>query len=397
MTHWRDKYLQASFRGVEYWVKTATEPNLGRRVKVHLFPKSDDPLPEDLGAKERILSLSIRIVGTDYFKQRDELKAALSKKGSGRFIHPYMGEFTVVILSANVSESFKQGNVANFEISCLVVQDVKLIKETINTTEDVYIKRNSFLDELELAFKAIYDLGSQAVEMVNKVIKTVDTIAETILEARDSLSFVSEFQQAISTLRGKLVEVSFNSELLWESMVSLTTFGTDFKNNLFPATPENSKDAFFEIRKILNARLNISSSYDPTRHDNIIDNMVIHQCIVAMSGLLAVVEYESREEAEALRKITFDYLDNFSLEPLLESTILSSIRDTRASVELDINSRTDDLSNLLDYNIPDSSAPSITLAYNLYGDILNEDDIIQRNKIENPFFIDGTIRIIKNA
>ncbi len=50
--NWADKYQQAFFRGVPFYVERA-ELEAGRRLQVHTFPNRETPYTEDLGRLPR--------------------------------------------------------------------------------------------------------------------------------------------------------------------------------------------------------------------------------------------------------------------------------------------------------------------------------------------------------
>ena len=71
---WRDRYLTASFRGVEFKVQKH-DATFGRRQVVYEYPQRDTPSTEDLGRRARELSLDAYVIGEDYHLQRDRLIA----------------------------------------------------------------------------------------------------------------------------------------------------------------------------------------------------------------------------------------------------------------------------------------------------------------------------------
>ena len=91
MTDWRSRLLQASFRGVPFFVAGAAEAQVGRRVAVHEFPNRDLAYGEDMGRALHTFSLEAFVVGPDYMKARAELIVALEPDIPGGLVHPDLG------------------------------------------------------------------------------------------------------------------------------------------------------------------------------------------------------------------------------------------------------------------------------------------------------------------
>ena len=69
---WREELIQATFRGVAFFVQ-GHEGEVGRRVQVHEFPLREKPWAEDMGRKARTFTLDAYVLGSDYMQQRDAL------------------------------------------------------------------------------------------------------------------------------------------------------------------------------------------------------------------------------------------------------------------------------------------------------------------------------------
>lgn len=108
----------ASFRGVVFGVM-ATGKDGGRRIVTHLYPLRDKVQHEDLGRKQRILTISLILVGTGIVGRAKRLEGALDKPGVGRLVHPLYGEVQVTVTSWRMSTGLERGMVsyeASFEI-----------------------------------------------------------------------------------------------------------------------------------------------------------------------------------------------------------------------------------------------------------------------------------------
>ncbi len=86
----------ACWRGQSFFVPdVATE--VGRRIVVTYFPGIDDPAIEDLGRGDGMIRVRGLIIGDDYVNQALAFMSALRSPGPGTFLHPWLGEQTVVV------------------------------------------------------------------------------------------------------------------------------------------------------------------------------------------------------------------------------------------------------------------------------------------------------------
>lgn len=93
---WKDRLVEASFRGVPFKVEEESA-GTGRRVETHEYPNRDKPYTEDLGKITFRPSITAYVVGDDCFDQRDRLIDALNKPGPGTLVHPTYGELKVCV------------------------------------------------------------------------------------------------------------------------------------------------------------------------------------------------------------------------------------------------------------------------------------------------------------
>jgi len=113
---WRGRLLPASFRGVPFFVEEAGAEG-GRRWQHFEYPGRDLPYSEDLGRAQRHFLLRAYTLGDDYMGTRDRLLAALETGGSGKLVHPYLGELTVCLDGYRTREIQQDGGICYFELA----------------------------------------------------------------------------------------------------------------------------------------------------------------------------------------------------------------------------------------------------------------------------------------
>lgn len=113
---WRTRLRRASWRGVPFFIDEARGA-VGRRIEHHEYPQRDQPWAEDLGRARRTWELSGYALGSTYMTTRDRMISACQQKGSGKLVHPYLGELTVVCNGMRYVERDDDGGICRFEFS----------------------------------------------------------------------------------------------------------------------------------------------------------------------------------------------------------------------------------------------------------------------------------------
>ena len=113
---WKDRLVEASFRGVTFKTEDEGAP-VGRRVETHEYPNRDKPYTEDLGRVTFRPNITAYVIGDDCFDQRDRLIEALNKPGPGTLVHPTYGELNVCVDGEiRVSTTSSEGRMVRFDL-----------------------------------------------------------------------------------------------------------------------------------------------------------------------------------------------------------------------------------------------------------------------------------------
>lgn len=385
---WIEKLQPASFRGVEFFVDSV-QNEFGRRIVTHEFPKRDNATNQDLGRKARKFSFSAYIVGDDYFSHRNQLIKALEEPGPGKLVHPYLGIFQVVALEPKSTETITEGRVCRFDLEFVEDKVDTLTVQVLNTKNDNYTKRQNFRDMVNTEFASSFNLVDKALSDVNKVVSAIDDFIYLLLQTKQVVSSVSAFKGILNNIRGKIIEIIYDSEALADELSSAVLFGTDVKDTTFSLTPVDARLQFSEMQNTIDSlKLNLAE-LTTDNSDYEIYNFSLKCCLVAMSGLVSIMEYDSRQDGEEVRNTLFKLLDEVLFEGGISDDLFSAINDMKASINIDLDRRLDSLGDLFEYPITDQSMNSLAITYSIYGNLDKEQEILSRNKIANPFFISG--------
>ena len=108
---WKDNLVDASFRGVPFFVDISTF-NTGRRAVAHEFVERDAHKTEDTGKRSDSFQIEGHILGDNYFETKQAIIDACNKKGPGILSHPYYGLKNVQCMGLAVKEDTKEGRIA---------------------------------------------------------------------------------------------------------------------------------------------------------------------------------------------------------------------------------------------------------------------------------------------
>jgi len=135
---WRNKYQEAAFRGVQFYVETDARQG-GRRVALHEYPKRNTPYAEDMGRKAKRFLVQGYLIGPKYLEQKYRLVDALEKDGPGmlRLPLPYqMQDEKVMVMSYTVTEARERGGYCQVDMDFTEYGDPQF-RQSISTTGQI--------------------------------------------------------------------------------------------------------------------------------------------------------------------------------------------------------------------------------------------------------------------
>ncbi|MDP1655718.1 MAG: DNA circularization N-terminal domain-containing protein [Hylemonella sp.] len=396
---WFDELQQATFRGIPFSVEGA-ESSYGRRAVVHEYPLRDRPFVEDLGRKARTFTLEAYVWGPFYMQARDALMSALEQGGSGRLVHPYLGERTVTVTDFKKRESTSEGGMVRFTINCVEAGDLAFPSVQDDTARQVDQAADNALLEAQARFAAVFIIDAlpefvaaaaqgrlgAAIDLIQKVsasLPTLPGIAATfgpqLLGVRSELS---SLMQGPSALGGALVGlVSGLSGLL-----SLPSDALTMLRGLF---------TFGDTTVAVPATT-------PSRVQQGINQAAIHSLIQQAAVIEATrsssqMTFGGYTDAIAVRDELATRLDTLA-ETTPSDTVYQSLVTLRTAMIRDITARGADLARTVTVQ-PQATQPALVLAYALYEDASRDADIIARNNVRHPGFVPGgrTLEVLADA
>lgn len=375
---------QGSFRGAVFILPDASM-EFGRRDQVHELPLRDLPIPEDLGRKAR--SYQVRAFIDDsfdggYFTARDALIDAIEKSGPGTLVHPWYGTLRVVVRQARVSESSRRGRRATFSFTVTQVDDAKPVSPTSAVVTSTKVQTAA--DVSSTAASADFSKRWNVANLPDvQVTQLQDRLASTLsgLEAqvggvtspvssaiRTPLSMATMILGAMQSIPGQ-VTTPFNAiqsyRSLWDSGNS---------NSALPTTT--------------------SSRRQQVASDDAARALVQRSAVIEAARQSSLATFDTADQAMTMQTLLLDQLDDqmLAVDPVtgfpIDDTVYQSLASLRAAVAEDLHTRGARLPDLVKFT-PSATLPALVVAHQIYGDATRADEIVTRNQIANPVFVQG--------
>lgn len=393
---WRERYLQASFRGVPFYVDRARS-DFGRKTVTHEFVDRDEPYSEDLGRSARLYSVSGYLIGDDYLEQRDRLLSACeNQSGAGDLVHPYYGVVRVNCVRIRTADSIDELNMLRLNMQFAESGEEIFPQISTNQTFANAANKLSAMDEAKARLLEVYDITRIPLNKVDEIRRMINDGLSLIEDSRLVVSSAASYRRIIDQAQDDVESLLNNGSDLADTFADLFAFGT-FPEGLYPTgradeynednednpvTSESAIDQFNEFRSLWDF-----SPASSTDSSDGVSGFFVQSAIVMAAGLISVIEYTSLDQAEEYRDAVVSQINGL-LDRDLPVDLAAAFQDLRTSVIDYIDEQGANLYRLAEI-ILNESAPALVLSYRLYGTVEREQDIIDRNGIEHPGFVPG--------
>jgi prophage DNA circulation protein len=388
--------IGASFRGVAFLVDS-TERGGGRRAVVHEFPLRDDPFVEDLGRRARTFRVDGYVLGDDYLTQRDALLAALEDTdGPGELVHPYYGVRRAICTTVSTRETRSEGGIAMFAIEFSETPTQAPVPvEVVDGAEQVSDGADIAIAATKAELVEKYDpegMPSFALESA----ETALTSASAGIAS--SLGPVISATQELAVLTGQVALLTAEaSSLVRQPDAILDAFHAVILGlvDTILTAPGAVMDALIDAYSVdLGTPVVAITATRATELANqaALTGALRRVIAIEAARIAPTVPYESIEDATTARDQVAEMLEEqaagagdtaYPALVDLRSKLLAAVPGENAFARIVTVTR----------NVP---IPSLLLAYQLYGDVDNELDIVARNSIRNPGFIAGDLKVLSD-
>lgn len=413
---------QGKFRGVPFYYEKV-DSEIGRRTALKEFPGSKDasraPAVRDLGLATRRFTMEMFVVGDDSDADRDELRKALEKPGPGELLHPYWGKMTAAVHGpVRVSESTKQRGLVKLTATFVEAGDELRLVTRKAPAGDVRFSAAAIIAAANEQFARAFAVVGAVQAVVNDAINTVQAVASAVNNIRGKiaamLQVIDDAKAAIDAVVDNVTSLVQTPGALATSLIGMSRAVVE--GALLPGLPFIMAVEFFgdeqsvpsegnliaaraRVDALMSAIASMGALEDEfpelapgtaqqqelkrTNQGELLRLVKAH-AIGAVSEVAAQLEYESYDQAQAMRVAIHALIDDLLANDGLTDELYGPLCTLRAGLTEFFASVAAELPELSDYT-PKAAVPALVLAYQLYGDSTKEADILSRNRqIRDP-------------
>lgn len=399
-----EELLPASFKGVPFLLVNNSGTTGGRKTATHEFVNANYRNVEDLGKLTKIYNVTAVISGDNYFAARDRLIDALDEGGKGTLIHPFFGSIQVVAKPYTLTESQRTLGEAVFNLIFEAADDKILPQITEDnsaavalqsvTTNDLTVTKTTDNFEVDDGHTLSYAsseilLTSFVEDLTNIAINFNPATAEVSVfnsvknafedDITQNISDPASLATAIDNVIASIDDITPDPAIKLIYLEPLYSFNTDSTTLDTDLDVGNDITAEFaelvENERTLTDQITVSSlSYG---YRNIVD-----------------IEFNNVDELDsALNNLEGNY-QLYAERSNVDADILDELQKLRADVEEFMRRQRLSVAKLVDISI--KTMPVQVLAYSLYGNIDNTDQLIELNEISDVSFVSGDLKALSN-
>lgn len=401
---WRDRLLQGSFKGVPFQTDSV-DTTFARNIVSKNYLLTEDISSKDLGRKPDEFKFDIFFLGDDYMEQRDAFLNLRKSNEPGILIHPYYGSQDVLFRSCTVRETSQNGRMARVSVAFVEagaskfpdISEDRNFKLNAAVTQAEDVAQTSFNQNVRLT--QVSDFVRQGTTDISDTIFTsmrdlvdagafVDTVSADIINSTDYINSFAQlratFNQIISPVPTLISSPSAFSTLIRTAMNLINTTGT------------NGKSARTVLKKTREAAATLETeTTQQIEYKN--DNQEVTERFIKVAGVaneassIQNISFESRAEALEVRDDLVNQIDVL-LESSKTDQEYQALKTLKSEVILYLPPEDLDLPQVRSIELSDTIS-SLLVSYEIYGSVDQESDIIMRNNIRHPAFLDPSKKL----
>lgn len=414
---WRDRLVAAQFKGVPFRVDS-TRYAKGRRVNVRRFAARDGSAQQDLGREPDVIEVQAFLFGHDYDRARDDLEAAIVDEGPGVLTLPTRGDLYVRVTAGPVtSERRTEGGYC--EISFSVVLEERIQgrprgrPDTAGELELTSLMVRSLARDDFAARADTRGLGDRYLARTRSVVDLVATTAgrvqvqssallSPVREAARALDQTRYALQAVISQPGQLatalVDVVYSAFALYDVATSdplsgvPSTLLTPFQRGRGARTLDRTSAAFRAMGEPFVSLGQSAMALRAEENDRALSALVRAAALSAAADGFARAQFDSATYALAVLDRQLAEYD--AVQALAGDALYHGLDRLRASLVRHLVETAGRLPESVPYR-PAEPVPALLVAWQLYGDVTMEGDLIARNELSDPLRAAGVLEVLR--
>lgn len=400
MAGYINQLRRPSFRGISFELPMA-EARPGRRVVTDELPGRDSPVHEDMGAATRSFSVTAVIGGDSFLQKAATFEDALNTPGAGELIHPHYGELQVVVIGQpRIQHNGSAVGIVTFVIEFQKADDAAYPAVALDTLSGLSFSSANLLSALRGDFIGRFVTDSLPDFISTDAIKQASNWVSTIETALSSGGLLSALKGEMPSWSSIGLGVVNDVTSLFDRIKDMVT---PDKTPVIGSASTSTKQSAVATVRALNEVV-ASTAPDVTgaatatlstrqQNETALEGLFRGAAAATIAEVAMYADYESKEEALALRSETYESLsalrDLYGQAGWFDSWKATS--QVMAAVQRDINDRVGRLPRTVRVRMA-TVRSSLAVAHRFYGDDLDgmfdrADDIVRRNRVRHPGFV----------
>jgi hypothetical protein len=402
---WPSTIFKSSFRGAPFEVDTDTQSG-GQRMVIHEYPNRDVWDVEKLGRRAKQIDVTAFTYGDNADADADRVVRACDGGTPGTLILPTMAAQQATCMTCErgfakdtmgritlhmhfVLESGGIGGLFSFQflfgamtsaVSAAVGQASVSFATTYNGLNVPNVAREAAAVTIEKAATAIGDMAAM-LPLDPTVAPTVRHEVGLLVDDAYVLAQQGEGQNVVTATTFSATQRVIDHELGDRLADLIAMISAACPDRLLLMAKLGELTNFVPQYVVPGPAPSVAAEIDLTGR---VARLIRVLATVKWAEVMTVTKYETRNEAVAARAVVADKLaiEIDTALDLDEYTSLSNVRDISARY---ITRNGAELPRIAHIELPTPS-PTLCVAYELYGDPLRDEDIINRNAIVHPMF-----------
>lgn len=406
---WRDRKRPASFRGVPFQV-SENEALVGRRGVVNEFPGRDEPSTQDLGKRARRFTIQAFVIGEDYDLARDRLIEAVELPGPGELVHPYYGQIRATV-DPNTAVSIRESESALGEAVIAITFVREGEQPTPSISVDTVARASATNARANAALAATFEAsvdnsGPEGVRtnLIDTLTSALGFFARMNAKTTSTLSIVDRSSAKIRSVTSDAAALIMTPNRLVTDMIelhdsifagisrvtyatsSVAVRGRDVAQTLL-GTHREAQDMSVAAAGLTAPDEGTTVGLKQARNQRAIIQATKVGATIAAAQTATKLLYDSHETAVEVGDELSAAIEAHVSES--EDDVLSgALLDLQVVLRQHMKDVAARLPRIVTYT-PQTALPACVIAYQVYGSLDREDDIVARNNVQHPGFCRG--------
>lgn len=401
---WRDELLPASIGGVPFEARSVRASHGRRNVTTELVGR-DEPASEDLGRRARRWSIDAFVLGTNYTAARDALIAKLESPGPHRFVHPWQGEFSVVLDGAvDVEETASEGGYARFSFAVVESGPVQQLRVVPSSSAALVSAGATVVAQVAADFAPDTTNDDVITALTEAIDQVSDLLEEVAARASGVLDPVLDINDAIVDLRTAAGALASTPASLMSTLSGIvqSIAGMFLTTNAGDLAPFPGGERVVRAEAALKATSDLSAvdlETQPEFPGDAVDpdaqaaERSLGRALRAMTAghfaqLWLELQLESTEAAKQVIGTMGGVVDALLFDQELSDELYDALTDLKVALDGHLSALARELPTVGTYT-PAGTMPALLIAYYVYGDPDRDLEVVGRNRIQDPNFVPG--------